>query len=116
MCHCEAFLLSAAEDSTPGATEKAITQPHGGESRNADLSSKIEMATQKTLHCPICRKDVALDDPNVPFCSDRCRVIDLGKWASGEYKITSPILDPDVLADLDNAQLRKLNEDTGDDD
>jgi len=74
------------------------------------------MATQKTLHCPICRKDVSLDDPNVPFCSDRCRVIDLGKWASGEYKITSPILDPDVLADLDNAQLRKLNEDTGDDD
>lgn len=91
--------------------------PHSyGESQNTDLSSKIEMATQKTLHCPICRKDVALDDPNVPFCSDRCRVIDLGKWASGEYKITSPILDPDVLADLDNAQLRKLNEDTDDDD
>jgi uncharacterized protein len=87
-----------------------------GESQNADLSSKIEMATQKTLRCPICRKEVALDDPNMPFCSDRCRVIDLGKWASGDYKITSPILDPDVLADLDNAQLRKLNGDTGDDD
>ena len=32
-----------------------------------------------------------------PFCSDRCRKIDLGKWAMGVYKITSPILDPDVM-------------------
>ena len=70
----------------------------------------------KSVPCPICNKPVAIDSGNVPFCSDRCRIIDLGKWASGDYKITSPILDPDVLADLDNAQLRKLNEDIGDDD
>ena len=30
----------------------------------------------------------------------RCRKIDLGKWASGVYKISSPILDPEVLEDL----------------
>jgi hypothetical protein len=41
-----------------------------------------------------------------PFCSDRCRKIDLGKWATGVYKISSPILDPDVLEDLDNASNR----------
>jgi uncharacterized protein len=29
----------------------------------------------------------------LPFCSDRCRQIDLGKWASGEYVIPSPITD-----------------------
>ena len=29
--------------------------------------------------------------PNFPFCSDRCRTIDLGKWASGGYVIPSPI-------------------------
>jgi endogenous inhibitor of DNA gyrase (YacG/DUF329 family) len=40
----------------------------------------------------------------VPFCSDRCRTIDLGKWASGDYKISSPILDPDLLEDLEHAQ------------
>jgi uncharacterized protein len=49
----------------------------------------------KILKCPICRKEVALDSPEVPFCSERCRTIDLGKWASGDYKISSPILDPD---------------------
>ena len=58
----------------------------------------------KTLHCPICKKEVALDSPEVPFCSERCRTIDLGKWASGDYKITSPILDPDLLEDLEHAQ------------
>lgn len=36
----------------------------------------------------------------MPFCSNRCRLIDLGKWASGDYKISSPILDPDVLEGL----------------
>jgi hypothetical protein len=32
-----------------------------------------------------------MDDPNMPFCSDRCRVIDLGNWASEKYKISTPI-------------------------
>jgi endogenous inhibitor of DNA gyrase (YacG/DUF329 family) len=58
----------------------------------------------KALHCPICKKLVPLDSPDVPFCSDRCRVIDLGKWASGDYKISSPILDPDLLEDLEHRQ------------
>jgi endogenous inhibitor of DNA gyrase (YacG/DUF329 family) len=57
----------------------------------------------KPLLCPICRKPVALDSPEMPFCSERCRTIDLGKWASGDYKITSPILDPDLLEDLEHA-------------
>jgi hypothetical protein len=39
-------------------------------------------------------------DEDFPFCSDRCRKIDLGKWAMGVYKISSPILDPEVLEDL----------------
>lgn len=39
-------------------------------------------------------------DEDFPFCSDRCRKIDLGKWATGVYKISSPVLDPEVLEDL----------------
>jgi endogenous inhibitor of DNA gyrase (YacG/DUF329 family) len=60
----------------------------------------------KTLHCPICKKEVALENPEVPFCSDRCRLIDLGKWASGDYKISSPIMDPDLLEELEREQLK----------
>jgi endogenous inhibitor of DNA gyrase (YacG/DUF329 family) len=35
-------------------------------------------------------------DPEFPFCSERCRVIDLGKWASGAYVISSPLNDPET--------------------
>jgi hypothetical protein len=40
------------------------------------------------LKCPICKKkEVALGEPDFPFCSERCRLIDLGKWAAEEYRI-----------------------------
>ena len=42
------------------------------------------------MRCPICRKAVQPDDPLVPFCSDRCRIIDLGNWASEKYVIPMP--------------------------
>ena len=45
------------------------------------------------LRCPICKKPVKSTNPDSPFCSDRCRVIDLGKWASGQYVISSPVTD-----------------------
>ncbi len=50
----------------------------------------------RSLRCPTCRKIVLASDPEFPFCSDRCRVIDLGKWASGGYVISSPLNDPDA--------------------
>ncbi len=52
------------------------------------------------LRCPTCKTIVTGKDENFPFCSDRCRVVDLGKWASGAYRISSPILDPEVLEGL----------------
>jgi uncharacterized protein len=54
----------------------------------------------KLHRCPTCGMLVKFDDEDFPFCSDRCRKIDLGKWAAGVYKISSPILDPEVLEDL----------------
>ena len=43
-----------------------------------------------SLRCPTCRKLVLRTEPEFPFCSDRCRLIDLGKWASGGYVISTP--------------------------
>ena len=65
----------------------------------------------KLLRCPTCRTVVPLDAPSVPFCCDRCRTIDLGKWASGEYRISSPILDPVVLENLQSSQLKPQEDD-----
>ena len=48
-----------------------------------------------SLKCPICKKPVKNGDPEFPFCSERCRLIDLGKWASGAYVISSPLQDTD---------------------
>jgi endogenous inhibitor of DNA gyrase (YacG/DUF329 family) len=45
------------------------------------------------LRCPICKKEVKSTDPEFPFCSRRCRTIDLGKWASGGYVVSSPVAD-----------------------
>ena len=74
------------------------------------------MATRKQsvkhLKCPTCGALVKASDEDFPFCSDRCRTIDLGKWAMGVYKISSPVLDPEVLEDLGGATGR--NEDSND--
>ena len=71
------------------------------------------MSTPKALFCPTCRKVVLITDVDFPFCSDRCRILDLGKWASGDYKISSPIQDPDLLEELarSNKNNRQNDED-----
>lgn len=53
-----------------------------------------------SLRCPTCRTIIAASDEHFPFCSDRCRLIDLGKWASGGYVISSQVTDPEILEDL----------------
>ena len=38
--------------------------------------------------CPTCDKQVALSDESyMPFCSERCKMIDLGKWLEESYTI-----------------------------
>ena len=68
----------------------------------------------KTLRCPSCKTIVLAKDEYFPFCSDRCRLIDLGKWASGGYRISSPILDPEVLENLAEHHQRPRNDDEED--
>jgi endogenous inhibitor of DNA gyrase (YacG/DUF329 family) len=43
------------------------------------------------MKCPICKKDVEKGGPEYPFCSERCRLIDLGNWASEKYVISTPV-------------------------
>jgi uncharacterized protein len=47
------------------------------------------------LRCPICKKVTKTTDADFPFCSERCKEVDLGKWASGGYVIPSPVSDTD---------------------
>lgn len=46
--------------------------------------------------CPICKKETAYEgNPNRPFCSERCRLIDLGAWANEGYSIGGSESDDD---------------------
>jgi uncharacterized protein len=53
------------------------------------------------VKCPSCKQRVESNAENFPFCSERCRLIDLGKWASGRYVVSSPLRD---TSDQVNAQ------------
>lgn len=50
-------------------------------------------ATQK---CPICGGAVTRNVETFPFCTARCRKIDLGKWLKEEYKVSRPIEQSDL--------------------
>jgi endogenous inhibitor of DNA gyrase (YacG/DUF329 family) len=44
---------------------------------------------KKTVQCPTCARPVEWNEnsPWRPFCSERCKLIDLGAWASGQRAI-----------------------------
>jgi endogenous inhibitor of DNA gyrase (YacG/DUF329 family) len=48
--------------------------------------------------CPVCNKPVEASSDNkadksnrLPFCSERCKLVDLGAWLEEEYKIASQV-------------------------
>jgi len=46
------------------------------------------------VKCPICEKPTTWkDNPYRPFCSERCKIIDLGRWASEDYTVSVPLKD-----------------------
>ncbi|MEE8162344.1 MAG: DNA gyrase inhibitor YacG [Acidobacteriota bacterium] len=44
---------------------------------------------QARRECPTCKETVSKNHPFSPFCSDRCRLLDLGKWLGGRYRVES---------------------------
>lgn len=59
--------------------------------------SPLRYALRVTHYCPICRKPTdSATDAEFPFCSERCRLLDLGNWASEKYVVTEPVLDESI--------------------
>ncbi|MBW2477927.1 MAG: DNA gyrase inhibitor YacG [Deltaproteobacteria bacterium] len=53
------------------------------------------------IECPRCRKIVAWEkNPHRPFCSEYCRLVDLGRWSDETYRISSRSEDGDELDNL----------------
>jgi endogenous inhibitor of DNA gyrase (YacG/DUF329 family) len=51
--------------------------------------------------CPLCRREAAHEgNPHRPFCSERCRLLDLSAWATERYRIAGdPVTLPDAAED-----------------
>jgi hypothetical protein len=46
------------------------------------------------LKCPVCKKKTVWEEnPWRPFCSEKCKMTDLGTWASGNYRIAGDKLE-----------------------
>jgi len=65
-----------------------------GEPRFADLGQA--MSNPSAQRCPICTRIVDEDASTSPFCSNRCRMADLGAWMSGGRMISRPIEQHDL--------------------
>lgn len=52
--------------------------------------------------CPICKSPTDSEvHKDFPFCGERCRVLDLGAWASEKYVVSDPIFDENELAEAE---------------
>lgn len=62
--------------------------------------------TARQVKCPQCGLLTFYSPENTsrPFCSDRCRLIDLGEWADQSYKIPVPVETLDLLDDADEIE------------
>lgn len=50
----------------------------------------------RIVRCPICRAEVSWEEnPHRPFCSERCRLIDLGAWSEGRYRLPAEKVNPE---------------------
>jgi uncharacterized protein len=48
-----------------------------------------------SVPCALCRQK-PVDPAFTPFCSERCRLLDLARWIDGDYRIRSEPVSPDV--------------------
>ena len=65
--------------------------------------------------CSICGKTFEFDyekggklPPNFPFCSSRCKAIDLGKWLNEEYRINTPSPNPQMMTEAEEEALAQF--------
>jgi uncharacterized protein len=55
----------------------------------------------RPLHCPICNTTLpatdAIQSQFFPFCTERCRNVDLMRWSDGRYAIVEPLSEDQIL-------------------
>lgn len=63
------------------------------------------------VSCPTCKKIVVYEEcATRPFCSERCKLIDLGQWASESFKISGPSLQSQDSASAEEGEQARSHE------
>jgi uncharacterized protein len=69
------------------------------------------MASELRVKCPQCKKEFAYYSSDFrPFCTERCRLIDLGQWLDGSFAVPAQ-----NLTEEEKHQLQRIVEVTEDD-
>lgn len=56
-----------------------------------------------TPRCPSCHEPVTWEgNPSRPFCSERCRLVDLGAWVTERYRVPGERADGEAATDEDD--------------
>jgi uncharacterized protein len=67
--------------------------------------------------CPICKTPTDSEEhAEFPFCSERCRMRDLGNWASERYVVSDPVFDSNELEAENDATAKKQRSNEEDED
>jgi uncharacterized protein len=62
------------------------------------------------MRCPICKRETPHEgNPYRPFCSERCKLLDLDNWLEGRYRI------PDAAGVTDDDREENIKEGAGED-
>ncbi len=63
-----------------------------------------QLKKTRQIHCPQCHAVIlwSAENPYRPFCSERCKLIDLGQWATGAYRIPQAERDNGMNEDENN--------------
>lgn len=73
----------------------------------------------KLPQCPICHKtitaEIARESGCLPFCSERCRNVDLFRWFGGKYAIEEPLSPVQLAVELDRQRADVSRTDIEDD-
>ena len=64
------------------------------------------MTAKNNIKCPTCEKEKTWreDNPFKPFCSERCKLIDLGEWASETRRVPGEKINPDTGSSEDDSE------------
>lgn len=104
------------EEITSEAQSNAATTSSNSTSATtaaADPATKSAAATGPMVRCPTCHKLIvySTSNPYRPFCSERCKLIDLGAWASDERSIPGEDISEDDEYEVNDPHVPRTHQD-----